>query len=185
MFEGRAFATLLGAALTACVAVVLWVGNKWWERETARRARRERILDVMRALHAEIGAHVHQLSHIDLDRHRDEMIGRIEAESQDGEDFVPLVPRETHDTVYRAILDQIHLLPADAVAPVVLYYNQVITVANLTDDLRSQRFETISRERKAALYSDFIELKKTALQMGTAARERLEAHLPAGAPADQ
>lgn len=179
MLESRAFATLLGAALTAFVAVALWVGNKWWERANARRARREKVLDLMRALHAEINAYVFQLSEDDLDRHREEIIGRIRRDGEDGERFVPLVPRESHDTIFRAILGELHLLPADAVAPVVLYYNQVIAIANLAEDLRSERFETISPERMSALYGHFIEMKKTARRMGEVARTRLESAIDA------
>lgn len=168
--EDRSFATLLAASLSAVVALAIWAGNKAWERREARRLRWAQIADIQRALLAEVEAHVYQLRLNDLQAHRREMLERMEREP----DFVVMVPSETHATIFRALLPQIHLLPGPVVEPVSLYYSQIITVAHLADDIRSDRYAGISPDRRAAIYGHFIEMKVEALRMGEVARDALK-----------
>ena len=63
-----------------------------------------------------------------------------------------MVPRETHDTVYRAMLDVLDLLPAKVVTLVVLYYNNVQAVANFAADLSTPPYAQISTDRRAQMY---------------------------------
>lgn len=171
LLDEKVFAALLAAAISAFAAVGLWVFNKRWERERADALRREKVTDLMQALLAEIEAYVHALSSDDLDAHLVMMTHQMEA-SQDGS-FVPVVPRESHDTVYRAFLAEIHVLPGSVVTPAVRYYNQVTAISNFAADMSEERFEKISGHRMAAMYRHFIIMKKIAREMGEDARRAL------------
>ena len=171
ILDERVLATILGASVTAVVAITLWVGNKWWERKRADILRAEKITDIMRALLSEIEAYVYLLSSDDLDAHMIMMTQQIEASPDGG--FVPVVPRESHDTVYRAFLGEIHVLPGEVVNPVVRYFSQVTAIANFAADMGEDRFAKISNHRMAAMYRHFIVMKKIAREMGEEAREAL------------
>jgi len=163
----RVIGPLAAAAISALVAILLWLANRAWERRAAERVRHERIRDIQQALRAEIRAHIDQLRDSDLDGHWQFMRARILNET--GERFVPIVPRETHDTIFSAMIGDLALLPPRVVEPVVLYYAQITSIANLAEDMRGERFADIAPDRMAAMYGHFIEMKKTALGMGAEA----------------
>ena len=156
--DGSVAAALIGAAVFG----VGWLMTDQRDRRVERARRRSQIADIQRALLAEISAHVHQLEVNRLEAHREDMLGRMRQDPG----FVVLVPADTHETVYRSLLPDIHLLPGPTVGPVVLYYNQIIAIANLAADIRSDRYASISAERRAAIYGDYIEMKIVALRMG-------------------
>ncbi|MEM1383939.1 MAG: hypothetical protein AAF713_02260 [Pseudomonadota bacterium] len=167
----------LATALTVLISILVWVGNKWWERRAADAERREKITDLMRALRAEIRAYSDTLSEEDLDAHLAYMAERI-AGGGDGEaKFVPIVPRETRDTVYAALLPELQLLPTSVIEPVVLYYTTVQAVSNLADDMRGERFAAVSAARMGDMYMSFIEMKRTAKRMSEDAYTALSAEI--------
>lgn len=172
----KVLGTLLAAAFSAMVAVSLWLGNKSYERRRADALRQEKTEDLMRALLAEIEAYVHQLTSVDLDAHEAMMVNQMEAAHPSGP-FIPIVPRESHDTVYKAFLEEIHLLPGPVVNAVVRYYNQVAAIANLASDMSTDRFASISGDRMAGMYRYFVMMKKAAREMGESARKALRSEL--------
>ncbi|MEM8791889.1 MAG: hypothetical protein AAGE80_09725 [Pseudomonadota bacterium] len=164
--DERVLAALIGAVVVA----LGWLISDRRDRLAERRRRRDKEADLMRALGAEIAAHVHQLEMNRLEEHQAEMLARMTREP----DFIVMVPGDTHATIFRALLPEIHLLPGDVVEPVSLYYSQIITVAHLAEDIRSDRYAQISPERRAALYGHFIDMKMEALRMGQLAASKLE-----------
>lgn len=172
LLDERVLGTLLAAALSALVAVALWMGNNWWERRQAEIRRQEKTNDLMRALLAEIEAYVYLLALDDLDALLAVMTSQMQSASRD-RPFVPVVPRESHDSVYRAFLAEIHILPGEVVNPVVRYYNQISAIANFAADMSTDRFAGISGDRMAAMYRHFIVMKQIARKMGERARRRL------------
>lgn len=169
--DERVLSALIGAAVVA----LGWLIRERRDRAAERRQRRAKIADVQRALLAEVAAHVHQLEINHLEAHREDMTRRM----LDDPDFLVLVPGDTHATIFRALLPEIHLLPAATVGPVTLYYTQILTVASLAEDIRSDRYATISPRRRAEIYGHFIEMKIVALRMGHAAEAALERSIAA------
>lgn len=151
-------------ALVAGAVVALgWLVNGWQNRRDAAKLRAERLRDVHRALFAEIGATLANLeSEAALDAHREAVVARMRAEPG----FVPFVPREHGSTVYAAVVAEIHVLPRVTIDPVVAYYSQLSAIASIVEDMRGERFAALSAERQAAIFADYIEMKKQALSFG-------------------
>ena len=163
--DERVVAALIGGS----VVVLGWLISHRRDRVVERRQRREKVIDIQRALHAEIAAHVHQLEGNRLEAHKADMLARM----QNDPDFLVMVPGETHATIFRALLPEIHLLPGPVVEPVTLYYSQIITVANLAEDIRSARYAAIASDRRAQMYGHFIDMKIEARRMGHIAQDML------------
>ena len=180
LLDEKVLGALLAAAVSALAAVGLWATNKRWERQRADALRREKVADLMQALLAEIEAYVHLLALNDLEAHLQMMTQQMKDTDTASERFIPVVPREAHDTVYRAFLPEIHLLPGPVVSPMVRYYNQLTAIANLAEDMSTDRFARISGDRMAAMYRHFIVMKQIAQQMGEDARQTLRHALGLG-----
>ncbi len=168
---------IIAAFIGAAVSVGGWFVNSQRERARESRLRRERMRDVQSALAAEILPYMDALELFDLTDHLSRTVDRMRAD----EGFVPLVPTERNDTVFRAILPDIHILPEPVIRPVVRYYSQLFAIEAIIGDLRSEAFRALSAERREAIYADYISMKIQALKLGRAAVESIEASL---GPAD-
>jgi len=160
---------LIGGAIVA----VGWFVNAWRDRRERWRARDERVRDVQTALAAEILPYLEALNLFDLGQHLNEMVERIWAD----ETYVPVVPTECNDTVFRAILPNIHLLPESVIRPVVRYYSQIFAIEAIIEDLRSEVFRTMGPERREAMYADYVSLKIQAIALGNAAVSAIDGEL--------
>lgn len=143
------------------VAVGWWV-VAWQNRRRDAASRAERVRDVQRALFAEIRANVGALRRDDLDDYGETIAGRIEAEPG----YFPSVPTESKDAIFRAILPNLHLLPRDTIDPIVLYYSQLNGIGAAIADLRALDAASVGPDRAAALYRDFLSMKREALTLG-------------------
>lgn len=142
--------------------------------------RRERLRDAHRALYAEIQHNLDNLGRAeDLEAYRDGMLARME----EGDGFVPFIPRERKDTVFRAIVQNIQVLPQASIDPIVGYYSQLAALETLIDDMRGETFKTMSPRRRAEIYSDYIALKLQALVYGRHALRMIDAFARGGARA--
>lgn len=154
-----ALATLLAASLGWIIAhrrdIAAEARREEAARREARRLRRERRQDVTTAIASEIYAHLVQLQKLDLDAHAEGVAARMLAEPG----FLPFVPRESHDDVFRALVTEIHLLEAQVVPLVTVYYSQLSAIAMLAEDMRSGGFRAMPPNRRAALFRDFIAMK--------------------------
>ncbi len=159
------------AALVGLLGLALgWFISHRRERALEARRRRERILDVQRALHAEISAHLHQLEMDDLRSHKTAMVRRI---ADDGA-FIPLVPKQTHAMIFEAIITEIQILPQATVAAVTLYYGQILGVANFAEEFRSDTYRDLDPHRRADMYGDFMDMKMLSLDLGRKAQREIE-----------
>lgn len=169
--DSRVLAAVIGAA---AVALGWFVAGRR-ERGAERRLRRQRERDMRAALSAEIGAHVEALRMFDLEEQWRLIVGRMEADPA----YVPTVPRERNDVMFRAMVEEVSVLPEGAIGPVVRYYGQLFAVGAIVGDLRSNAFrERMGQPERIAMYTDYIGLKQEALVRGEAA---LAALRPAGA----
>jgi hypothetical protein len=150
--------------------IIGWIIRHRQERAVEAERRREKVLDVQRALHAEISAHLHQLQMDDLVAHKAAMVARIAGDPE----FVPLVPKQTHAMIFEAIVGEIQVLPEEAITPVSLYYGQILGVANFADEFRSEAFANMSPRRRAEMYGDFMDMKMMSLSLGQKAIRGIE-----------
>jgi len=99
--------------------------------------------------------------------------GEAEAQGQDlldrmAEDatFVPFIPREQHDRVFTAQLEEIDVLPRQTIDAVVAYYSQIASIAALVEDMRGDRFQKLDQPRRIAMVADYLDLRRRAFYMG-------------------
>jgi hypothetical protein len=176
----------IGPAIVAALISSAVTALGWWvshrrEAEVERRRRREKIVDIQKALRAEVRAYRLQLAEVDLAAHREEMTARILKDAA----FAPLVPREAHDSLFRALIEEVHVLPTAAVEPVVDHYALVAAIAAFADDLRGDRFQKdMAPERRAIMYAHFIDMKIRAAARAEAALSALAAGIAAGERGD-
>lgn len=168
-----------------------WLVNGWQNRAADRRRyleglardrerRAERIRDVHRALYAEIGAYLHNLgSEAQLDRARDSVLARMREDDL----YRPLIPTEREQTIFAAIVTEIHILPRTTIDPVVLFHRQLGAIAALIEDMRSDAFRRALPWQREAIYSDYIEMKKQALRYGEYALRLITVYADHGAEA--
>jgi hypothetical protein len=164
------------AVIAGLFVAVGWIVNGWQNRRRDQMLRDERVRDVQRALFAEIRANVESLRRDDVAAYGARIAARIRAEPG----FFPIVPTERNDTVFHAIVADIHILPRDSIDPIVLYYRQIGLIAAVVEDLRRLDVAVIGPDRAAALYGDYIALKTEAVEMGDEAMLMMDAHMDGG-----
>ncbi|MCK0148844.1 hypothetical protein MWU54_02315 [Marivita sp. S6314] len=157
----------LGAALVGALVVALgWFVSGYRERRRDRRRRAERSIDVQTALAAEIQHYVDILGNpaFDLDEAWRDMVAQMDADDS----YVPLIPSERNDTMFQSILPDVQILPEPVIRPVVRYYNQVFAIEAMIEDLRSEHFraEATPQLQRIRMYTDYISMKKEALELG-------------------
>lgn len=164
---------IIAAAIAAMVTVVGWFVASKRDRRADDRRRREKQDDIATALMAEIAHYRDALLFFDLD----EVWDTVTAEMLENQDYTPFIPSERNDTIFRAILADIHILPEAVIQPVTRYYNQVFAIDAIIADLRSDGFRQQPHSTRMAIYTDYISLKKQALEDGNSAIDALLAHL--------
>ena len=173
----------LGPTLRAATEVIGWLYGDWRKRVEERR--RAKALDIEKALRAEIAAHLHQLRQFDLEEDRRHTCALIQT-GGDGENrSVPMPPRQRHDTIFQAMVADIHLLSTHTVRPVTLHYNQIVMIAEMAETIRSAACADLKVARREAIYSDLVSMRVTAPAMGEQAQAALSrdiARLEAPAP---
>jgi hypothetical protein len=164
----RVIAALIGAIVVA----VGWLFNSRRERQQSRARRRERVVDIQKAIRAEIKALVEAPQNRDLSGSLERGMARFDAETPE-EPYVPFIPHEKHDTVFQALVGDVHLLPTETVEPVILYYNQTVAIGMMAHDLRSEKFAALDVERRKQMLRRYMEMKIEAMRMGRIAIEAL------------
>ncbi len=155
-----------------------WFVNGWLVRRDAAALRAEKLRDMHRAIYAEIGNYLANLwDEARLDTYADAMLERMRNDA----DFVPFIPREKSDALFESLTPEIHVLPRYTIDPIVAYYSQVRAIASLIDDMRGEGFKAMSQDRRMAMYADYIDMKKQALQFGRYANAMITAYAEGGA----
>ncbi len=143
-----------------------WLVNGRQNRLAAQRLRDEKLRDMHRAIYAEIDTNLANLGDEEtLDASTAEMAERM----QDDDSFVPLIPKERHDRLFDTVKSEIHVLPRVTIDPIVRYYSLQDTISALIEDMRSESYAKLPVNRRMAIYSDYIAMKKQALIFGKTA----------------
>ncbi len=171
--DERIIAALIGAAVAGLLAYLR-------EQRMVARRRAEKIRDLQVALSAEIRAYLAVLKLDDPDAFAERMLKRMREHDENGDAFIPFVPREKNDTIFQVIAGDLHMLPQSSVDPVVVYYSQVIAIAALIEDLRSPEYKALSVERRIDLYKSYLSMKSEAIALGEEALLLMQKHLDGG-----
>jgi len=154
-----------------------WVVNGWQNRRADSRRRKERLRDAHRAIYSEIAAYLENLGSEDaLQDYRNSIIERMTTDPG----YVPLIPRERNDTIFRALVEEIYILPRVTIDPIVSYYSQLFAIETLIEDMRGKRFPGLEASRRIQMYSDYIDLKIQAFHDGHYALRMIAAFASGG-----
>ena len=165
-------------ALIAGLVVALgWIANGWQNRREAARLRAEKLRDYHRAVYAEIASYLENLDSADaLAAYRDRVVATMEADPA----YVPLIPRERNDTIFKALVEEISILPRVTIDPIVVYYNQLFAIEMLIEDMRGARFGILEQDRRIVMYRDYMDLKIQAFNDGHYALRMIAAFAEGG-----
>lgn len=166
----------LAAMIAGGFLALGWVFTHALTIRRDRSARAERVRDVQGALYAEIRVYTDTLESQVLPLYGAQVEGQI----LNRPGFFPVIPTESNDRIFSAIVEDIHVLPFDVVGPVVRYYYQLSVIAAMVADLRALKLAEIGPERAARMYRHYIEMKIEAIGLGTEAMQFLRAHLNGG-----
>lgn len=152
--------TVVAALVAAAVAMLARPVDDWLNRRRNRALRAERIVDVQRALLAEIRAHVASLEAERLDAAG--IAALLDALRRSGR--VPFIPAQANDRIYAAIIEEVHILPADVIDPVVTYYRQLSIMDSVAEAMRQQAEKDPARAIE--MFADYLELREAARESG-------------------
>ncbi|MBB1491942.1 MULTISPECIES: hypothetical protein [unclassified Paracoccus (in: a-proteobacteria)] len=170
----RVAAALVTALVGGGVVAAGWFWTHALSRRRDRQLRDERVSDIQRALLAEIRAHVAALEGQTLDdpQAREAMVARFAAGGH-----VPILPHDANDRIFRAIVEDVHILPEWAIDPVVRYYRLLAVRGALAQDIRATKDQP---ERATDMFRDYLTLNDETLVTGQRAMIVLTASLQGG-----
>src|SRR5262249_25220406 len=99
-------------------------------------------------------------------------------------EFFPFVPRDSSTVIFDAILPEIHVLPSAAIQPVVAYYKQIMRIGHIVEDLKSDRYASLSADRKFEIYLDYLGMIRQGLRQAADAEAALRRSLGSGGRAN-
>ena len=169
---------IIAAVISGLVSLASWVLSGRREMSAERRRRAERRVDVQTTLKAEIQHYVNILENPKFDPNT--VWETVVSEMEENEDYIPPIPSERNDTLFRAILPELHLLPEPVIQPVVRYYYQVFAIEAIISDLRGSGFTTADQDQRIKMYMDYISLKLESLAQRLDALAALTQSIAAG-----
>ncbi|WP_374422183.1 hypothetical protein [Paracoccus sp. (in: a-proteobacteria)] len=172
LVNDRVIAALVTALVGGGVVAAGWFWTHALSRRRDKLLRSERVNDIQRALLAEIRAHV-----VALERQSDAGGWQITGPITD-EDYLPILPHDANDRIFRAIVEEVHMLPEWVIDPVVRYYRLLAVRAALAQDIRSNAKDY--PRRTAEMFGDYLLLNDETLETGLDAMEILTASLHGG-----
>lgn len=170
------------AMIAGLVIAIGWLTTAIFAELARSRTRAERLRDYHKAIYAEIGNTLQSLWESGAS---DDYVSQIVARMEKDESYIPFIPRERHDHVYDAVIVEIDVLPRQTIDAIVAYYSLIKSVAALAEDMRGDTFRTLAKDRRVAMYSDYVEMRKQAFQFGKYALRLIKAYSEGGAPAAQ
>ena len=112
-FEAWIGPVIIAAAIAGVVNILGWFVASWRDRRAAEARRREKQDDMATALLAEIAHYRDALAFFDLDEAWEEVMDKMSADDR----YIPFIPSERNDTIFQAILAEIHILPEPVIQP--------------------------------------------------------------------
>ncbi|MDO5369743.1 hypothetical protein [Paracoccus sp. (in: a-proteobacteria)] len=174
----RVAAALVTALVGGGVVAAGWFWTHALSRRRDRQLRNERVADIQRALLAEIRAHLAALEkHTPSDQAaRERLVTRVTAGG-----YLPILPHEGNDRIFRAIVEDVHILPEWAIDPMVRYYRLLAVGAALSQDIRATAKDQPGSATE--MMRDYLILSDETLATGREAMIVLTASLEGGGAA--
>lgn len=159
LLDPRIWQAVIGGAFLA----MGWIYNGWRNRQDARDLRDEKLRDTHKAIFAEIATNLASLyDEATLDAHADRILAQMNGDPA----FVPFIPKEHRPRIFDAMDQDIYILPRVTIDWIVMYYSQIDAIAALAEDMRGASFRSLHQERRIAMYRDYVEMRKQALEFG-------------------
>jgi len=176
----RVAAAFVTALVGGGVVAAGWFWTHALSRRRDRLLRDERVDDIQRALLAEIRAHVAALEGQPLGdpEAREAMVMRL-AQGR----HVPILPHDANDRIFRAVVEEVHVLPEWAIDSVVRYYRLLAVRTALAQDIRAAASD--HPDRATEMFRDYLILNDETLLTGRRAMRVLGAGLQGGQDAVQ
>ena len=170
------------AVIAGLFLAVGWIVNGAQNRRMAARLKAERLRDTHKAIYAEIG---YALSALWDEGKSDTWAAAMQERIAGDPDFVPFIPKEHHDHIYDAVLDEIEVLPRQTIDAIVAYYSQIKALGALAEDMRGDGFRRLEPERRALMYGDYIAMRQRAFAAGEYALALITTFAAEGAAATE
>ena len=171
---------LWAAIIAGSVIATGWLTSTIFAELGRTQGKAERLRDYHKALYAEIG---NTLAAYYVDGNVETYAEDIVARMTENPDFVPFIPRETHDRVFSALVDEIEVLPRQTIDAVISFYGLVASIGALAGDMRGERFQTLEQDRRILMYQDYIAMRLRAARMGEYTLNLIKAYSEGGADA--
>lgn len=186
ILENQNATAVLVASLPVILAIVIWSLNQWTHTRRENALRNEKITDVMRALKAEIEYFLGANKRYEpgLKRATSKFDEWIKVIARGRNNYIPFVPSNRYDIVYREFLSEIQILPEETISPVVEFYSQISALQDLGTDMRTPNFSQLEEDRRFLVFRDYLELTLSAMIEGRKAVDSLELHLNRRSPGD-
>ncbi|MFT6675275.1 MAG: hypothetical protein ACJAVM_001464 [Sulfitobacter sp.] len=181
-FLGQLATGIQQAMIAGLVIAVGWLTAAIFAELAKSRGRAERLRDYHKAIYAEIG---NTLESLWVAGETDAYVTSLFERMAQDRTYVPFIPREHHDHVYDAVISEIDVLPRQTIDAIVAYYSLIKSVAALADDMRGATFKTLDVDRRIAMYSDYVGMRKQAFLFGKHALRLIKAYSDGGATAAQ
>lgn len=176
LWNERVAAALVTAIVGGGVVAAGWFWTHALSRRRDRILRQEQVNDIQRALLAEIRAHVAAL---EQQRSEDNTAASIALRQRLlAEQHVPILPHDANDRIFRAVVEQVHILPQNVIDPVVRYYRLIAVRVALAQDIRSSAKD--HPNRAGDMLEDYLSLTDETRQAGNLAMLVLGASLTGG-----
>ncbi|MEM8824528.1 MAG: hypothetical protein AAGF30_13025 [Pseudomonadota bacterium] len=166
------------ALIAGSVIATGWLATAVFAESERRSAKAERTRDSHKALFAEIQSALSAFyGEGQAGTDSDQLIQRMQFDP----DFVPFIPKEHHDTVFQALLDEIEVLPRQTIDAVVAFYALVAAIQSLAEDMRGETFRHLKQDRRIAIYQDYVAMRLRAFTMGEYVLDLIAAYADGGA----
>jgi hypothetical protein len=171
--------TLLVASFPIILTIFIWVLNQWMQTKRDNSLRREKMIDVMQALKAEIEYFLGANKRFEpgLKYATNNFDSWISKKTAGQDRYIPFIPSNQYDTVYLEFLSEIQILPEKTISPVVEFYSQISALQDLGSDMRTENFSKLDDDRRYLLFRDYLELNLSAMNEGRSAVDSLEKNI--------
>ncbi len=172
-----------GVVLTGGIALVTWSLNQRKERAERQHLREERREDLLRAMWSDIKP-------IWFDLYSQGTFGekatRVRAAfadpsaktgHTDATPYTPFVTRVSGTMFDERLISDVDVLKEAEIKPLVTFYHQIRMINQMADDMRSDRYRTLSLDRKEAVLVDLFLMEHKATELAEDAIRVLEDEL--------
>lgn len=186
MVEAWVGPAIVAAIISGLISLAVVQLNFRQGRKLEQARRDEKVRDFQIAIRAEIRSELRNLVQHDVA----EQLVLVKSRYERDPDYSVSVPRPVRQSVFEALVNEIHVLPEAVIDPVVLYARQRNAIDSIVEDMRAPSFVALSREQQIAMYEDYLRMWDAWREFAVAAEAALSGSASisgtrAGLPADR